>query len=400
MKTVSKAVGPVDTSQILVVGGGPVGLCAALCAARRGLTVTLLEQNFRGYSRGHAAVLHPASLRLLADLGLSQQLLAEGRPLSSIQLFVDGNYARSVDLPLPALIVPQAALEEILIKALRREKVHIKSPCEVTSLEQRQDSVRATVTRRELVTLGSPAHYSEWQPVDASVIEARFVIGADGYESFVRSSLKIENERVGPTETFAMFEGPGFSAGPALEIALSANLVGSLCPLPERRARWGFQLDSQLDREPNLEFLHELLKRRAPWLAGEPDRVDWSIVTHFERRLVARFGSQRIWLAGDAAHVTSPFGGQSMNVGLLEVSDLIERMAACIFQQKPLATLEQWGAERQREWRQLLGAQAYIEGQPGTPGWLIEQAPRLIPALPASGWDLDQLLAKLGLVVH
>ena len=377
-----------------------MGLCAALCAARRGLEVTLLEQNFRGYARGHAAILHPASLRVIADLGLSHQLLTEGRALNCIDLYYDGSHVQSLDLPQPALVVPQAALEEILLRALRRERVHVKLSHEVTALEQKSDCVRATVERRELVTLGSPANYSEWQPIDRSIVEARFVIGADGYQSFVRSALGVDNLQAGPTETFAMFEGPEFAPGANLQLAFGAECVSAALALAKSRARWGFQLGSELEREPNLDFLRSLLKRSFPWLVGEPESVEWSVVTHFERRSARHFGNQRTWLVGDAAHVTGPFGGQSMNVGLLEANALVEHIASCIYQQKPLATLEQWGAERECEWHRLLVAQAQIEAHPHAPGWLQGQLSRLIPALPASGRELDQLLRELGLVFH
>ena len=80
----------IETAQILVVGAGPVGLLAGLCAARRGLEATLLEQNFRGYSRGHATLLHPSSVRLLAEFGISAQLFAEARPVDRVHVYIDG----------------------------------------------------------------------------------------------------------------------------------------------------------------------------------------------------------------------------------------------------------------------------------------------------------------------
>jgi 2-polyprenyl-6-methoxyphenol hydroxylase-like FAD-dependent oxidoreductase len=128
--------------------------------------------------------------------------------------------------------------------------------------------------------------------------------------------------------------------------------------------------------------------------------VDWSTITHFERRVASRFGSRRVWLAGDAAHVTNPFGGQSMNGGLLETNSLAELMADCLFTQKPLSTLEQWGTEREGEWHRLLGSQPHIEVQPGAPPWLRPQAARIIPTVPASGRDLQHMLRELGLIVR
>jgi 2-polyprenyl-6-methoxyphenol hydroxylase-like FAD-dependent oxidoreductase len=231
-------------------------------------------------------------------------------------------------------------------------------------------------------------------------VDARFVIGADGYASFVRSAMSSENVQVGPTETFAMFEGPAISDGLALELGFSSALVTAIYPLADQRTRWGFQVGSQLDREPDLEYLHSLLATRAPWVTGKPERVDWSTVTHFERRFARRFGSHRVWLAGDAAHVTSPFGGQSMNGGLLEAHELVERMAECVFAERSPDTLQQWGTEREFEWHHLLGAHPSYEGRPGVPQWLCEQIARIIPALPVSGRDLQHVLRELGFIVR
>jgi 3-(3-hydroxy-phenyl)propionate hydroxylase len=236
--------------------------------------------------------------------------------------------------------------------------------------------------------------------MSSSLVEAQFVIGADGYESFVRSALGADNVIAGTLETFAMFEGPAFPSSSCLELSFESDLTSAIYPLADARARWGFQIASALDRQPDLELLQTLLEERVSWLADKPEGVDWSIVTHFERRVARHFGRERVWLAGDAAHVTHPFGGQSMNGGLNEAHDLVERMAECLFAKKPLATLEQWGAEREREWHKLLGLHAAIESKPGAPPWLADQAARIIPTLPASGRDLQHLLRELGLIVR
>ncbi len=112
---------------------------------------------------------------------------------------------------------------------------------------------------------------------------------------------------------------------------------------------------------PNNSHLRALAHARLPWRQPAPEQAEWSTVTHFERRLARTFGDERVWLAGDAAHITSPFGGQSMNGGLSEVYDLVERMADCVLNGKPSTALEQLGAAREREWAKLLGFQVEFQ---------------------------------------
>jgi 2-polyprenyl-6-methoxyphenol hydroxylase-like FAD-dependent oxidoreductase len=256
------------------------------------------------------------------------------------------------------------------------------------------------VVRRELVTLGSPAAYSDWEPVDSSIVHADFVIGADGYDSRVRAALGIELAKLGETETFAMFEIPSHGdASPDIEIGFSSGLASAVVPLAGDRARLGFQIDSALDAEPDAARLHELLTARTPWFQDGMKQVDWSSVIHFERRLVRRFGVGRVWLAGDAAHVTSPFGAQSMNLGLSEASDVVQRMAACLNGKAGLEALTAYGSEHLREWHKLLGYNVQFDLLSNAPPWLAAHARRIASALPASGSDLKSLFHQIGLAV-
>lgn len=393
------AFGP-PSVELLVVGAGPVGLFAGLSAARAGIETTIIDHSYRGFGRGYAALLHPSTVRLLADAGVPESALAAGRRIHRIALRVDDTARMVLELPEPAVALSQSSLEQALLAALRSTGVEILSPCEGGVLREHGTGVDVRVVRRELVTLGSPADYSEWQPVESSTLRAAFVIGADGYDSRVRSALGIDVMKLGDTESFAMFEvPPDATTSPDIELSFSDSLASAVVPLAEGRARFGFQLASGLDREPTPERLSELVHERAPWFDDRLRRVDWSSTMHFERRLVRRFGNGRVWLAGDAAHVTSPLGAHSMNLGLAEAGDLVRRVHACLRYGAELGHLGQYGSERQREWHKLLGYNVKFELLPHAPPWLRRYAPRVAPMLPASGGELKCLLDQLGLTV-
>jgi 2-polyprenyl-6-methoxyphenol hydroxylase-like FAD-dependent oxidoreductase len=173
-----------------------------------------------------------------------------------------------------------------------------------------------------------------------------------------------------------------------------------MLPLPEGRVRWGFQIQSRTTEKLDATDLSALLARRAPFYQDGVDRIDWGRVVRFERRIARRFGKERAWLAGDAAHETCPFGAQSMNVGFSEAHDLVRRIAKCGGADGTLAELEQSGFDSHREWQKLLGVNVGFDLLPQAPGWLATLARRLVPALPASGVDLVTLLAQLGLVLR
>jgi 2-polyprenyl-6-methoxyphenol hydroxylase-like FAD-dependent oxidoreductase len=387
-------------TELLVVGAGPVGLCAALSAAREGLEVEVIDQTFHGFGRGYATLLHPATVRLLDSLGVGQRLRASGRELRGIAIHADGAPLARLELPAPALAVSQGALEAALLAAVREAGVTISSPCEASTLQQDASGVVVRVVRKELVTYGSPAEYSDWAPVESSVVRAGFVIGADGYESRVRMALGIDHAKLGDLETYAMFEVPAHDDPSSdVELGLQGGLGSAIVPLVDRRARLGFQIASGLAREPDVERLHELLAERAPWFKNGMNQVDFGAVVHFERRLVRRFGSGRVWLAGDAAHVTSPFGAQSMNLGLLEAEQFVSDIARCVRGKAGLDAVQEHGAERLREWHKLFGYNARFDLLSHAPTWLATYARRLAPMLPASGAELRNLLDQVGLKV-
>jgi 2-polyprenyl-6-methoxyphenol hydroxylase-like FAD-dependent oxidoreductase len=382
----------------LVVGAGPVGLFAALCAASHGLTVRVVDQVWRGYAPGRAALLHPRSVELLDKVAVGGAIRAAGHRIDALSLQVAGAEPLQLPLSSPAFAVPQSALEDTLMAALRDSDVEFHVPYQAVTIEQSADLVDVRMTRRELVTLGSPAHYGEWEPVESSVMQASFVIGADGYDSRVRSAIGVEPVVVGPTEVFAIFEGPLATPAEAnIRLFFDDTSCAAILPLANGRARCSFGVHENLDENPDIERLRDLLAKRAAGSGLMLQKVDWGTVTQFERRLARRFGSGRVWLAGDAAHVTSPLGHQSLNAGLFEAYDVAKRIASTVKGSAPRDGVEGYGAAHAREWHKMLGVNVRFDVLPNAPPWLPTYARRLVSALPVSGADLTNALERIGL---
>ena len=382
-----------EQTQVLIAGGGPVGLFAAVCAAQCGLDVIVLERNFRGTPRGHTTLLHPSSMRLLAELGLAPLLLREGLLLERLELRVNAD-TRLLELPFPALSITQAVLEEALLQVLRKQEVDLRATYELTRLDQDQLHVKVKAVHRERTKAASLMEDERWETVDSATIQARFVIGADGRASTVRQSLGIRTA-TNPTERYAMFEFP-CAPTPDPRLLIDDEHSSFVSPLVTRRARCSFQLSRDQHASADLALLTTLLRTRAP---GQtiPSELHWSGIVDFEPAVAEAFGRDRVWLVGDAAHTVGPLGVHSMNRGLREAWRLIEAMAAVSAGKHSLESLELLAGAQRRDWLRALAKDAHFELLPRAPSWLSQHAHRIVSALPVSGPDLDDVLGQLGM---
>jgi len=382
----------IEQTELLVAGGGPVGLFAALCASRRGLDVVVIERNFRGAPRGHTTLLHPSSLRLLAELGLAPLLLHSGKLIEEIQVRAQAGTKR-LALPFPALAITQRVFEETLLKSLRQSEVDIRSTCEVTAVEPRETQVEVGVARRERVDAPRALDDERWELLESGSIHAQFVIGADGRTSRVRRALGI-GTATGPVERYAMFEFPTATSVDT-ELIIAGRFCHAITPLFDDRARCSFQLDPTSNQLADLPLLRASLAELVPSRAA-PQEFDWGHIVDFEPTVAEAFGRGRVCLAGDAAHSTSPLGVQSMNRGLLEVYQWVEEMAACNAGKHSLTTLELLADAQRRDWLGALGSSANYESLPHAAHWLAGHENRVVSALPVSGPDVEALLHQLG----
>jgi 2-polyprenyl-6-methoxyphenol hydroxylase-like FAD-dependent oxidoreductase len=428
------------TPEVLVVGAGPVGLFAALALARRGISVQVVDIGVWAVTHSYALALHPQSLRLLQDFGLLDRVLDSAYLVRSIALF-DGSTRRAqvrlnqTDDPTSCVaVLGQDALEHTLEKALQEHGVRVSWKHEVSNLAPERDRVAATVDEYEQESRGYVVARTEWVVSRSRRVDTSYVVGADGYNSRVRNALKIDFPEVGASQYYAVFEFESdFDAENEIRIALGEQTTDVLWPLPEGYCRWSFQLPDYSDSDaeglqeylrtsgsgsfpakrskdrrlttqfgamPELDekTLRRFINERAPWFRGSVDNLTWKTVVRFERRLAAAYGRDRLWIAGDAAHLTGPVGIQSMNIGLAEASDLAETLARVLRERAGSQELEAYNRRWTAEWRRLHALDSRgLTPQDGADPWLVERAPQLITCLPAHGSELRTLAGQLHL---
>jgi len=370
---------------------------AALTLRRHGIDVRVVDQQSEARAHTFPVVLHPQSLRLLREVGLEGALLWRGRPVTRLAVYTEHERRAVLDLPTPAgistaaMTLPQDVLRSALTSELATSGVAVEWNTRLEVLQQDSRAAWGRLVRED------PARRMHGGRGEVDAFEADFVIGADGYDSTVREALGIQLVQYGPLQSFAFFDAPTQRAGAEAQLAISEDFSNSIYPLQGGESRFSFQIGRGLDTAPDVSALRELLDARMPWYAEEIASVSWGGVAEFRRSLVTQLGVGRAWLAGEAAHLTGPLGVQSLNVGIDEASELSLRMVDALQNGHRPSFGEPYNAKRIRQWQDLLGIHERMAISTRSPDWARRCASRLLACLPASGADLDDLLAQLRL---
>ncbi|MCC7140852.1 MAG: FAD-dependent monooxygenase [Candidatus Eisenbacteria bacterium] len=387
-----------------IVGGGPVGLFSALLLRERGLEVEVFDENWRTAAHSYALALHPQSLTLLDEVGLASELIPQGRKITQVALYDGERREHVVKLDRAGgrypfvLVLPQSAFETALEERLEARKVKVHWNHRVHEIRPAADSVTLLLARLQKETRGYPIAHTEWVVGKEYPLQCSFVIGADGYNSFTRRSLDLGYADLGGRLLLSVFEFETPAELPdEVRVVLNPENTNVLWPMADGRCRWSFQLAADHADALTLRRLHSLLETRAPWFKPLPDELHWSSVVQFEHRLAERFGKGRVWLAGDAAHLTDPVGAQSMNAGLIEAHTLARSLFEVARDGASDDILDDYGIDRSREWKRLLGLGATLPASESATPWVNERRHRILASLPATGGELDGLLGQLGL---
>jgi 2-polyprenyl-6-methoxyphenol hydroxylase-like FAD-dependent oxidoreductase len=325
---------------VLIAGAGPAGLTLAIDLARRGVSFRLIdkaEQSFQG-SRGKGV--QPRSLEVFEDLGVLAPMLAVGGPYPPLRNYdLDGGYEETTitegAAPSPAepyatpLMLPQFQTEAILRQRLAGLGHAPEYGAELTRISQNADGVTATLA-------------------DGRTIRARWLVGADGGRSFVRHALGVDfSGMTMPGQAMVadtILTGLSRQAWHVFRTRDGAQV--SFCPLAGTDL---FQIQGHAPRTGEagltVEGLNTLIREKT----GREDivvhEVLWASVYGFNARLAERYRVGRVLLAGDAAHIHPPTGGQGLNTSIQDAYNLGWKLAA-VLNGAPEGLIDTYEAER------------------------------------------------------
>jgi 2-polyprenyl-6-methoxyphenol hydroxylase-like FAD-dependent oxidoreductase len=311
-------------TQVLVVGAGPVGLTMAAELTRYGARVRIVEKAAQRTDKSKAIVIWSRTLELFDRADCSDTLVDAGHKVNGANIIggkkVVGhlNIATTVDSPYAyALILPQSETERLLENHLGRLGVRVERQVEATAMEKNSGGV-ATVLRH--------ADGRE------ETLQTEWLIGCDGCHSMVRHALGLsfEGETLQSNWILADIHVQGYPY-PDSEIATYWHELGILLMMPITPGRYRIIADiSQAAgaefAEPTLAQVQGIIDERGPGGLVASDPV-WLSAFRINERKVGDYRSGRAFVAGDAAHVHSPAGGQGMNTGMQDAFNLAWKLA-------------------------------------------------------------------------
>jgi len=376
---------------VLIVGAGPVGLFLAHECVRRGLRCRIIEAQAGQSVHSKALAIFPRTLEIFDMAGLATDFLQVANRVRSVAVMSHDRALARIrfepdDTPYPFVsMVPQNITEELLVKALKRRDHEVQYNTRFISMEQSLDGVSVTIERNG----------------NAETIRSAFVVGCDGAHSSVRKSLgiKLDGGEYDMPFMLADIETADELSADELQLCSSTHGPIAIFPMSAKRFRVVATVDQAEADAPSLEFTQRLLAERAPQRI-HADKLHWSSYFRIHHRHASRLRSGRIFIAGDAAHIHSPFGGQGMNTGLHDIWNLIWKLELALRESGGDLLLDSYSEERLPIIQNVIETTDRLTKALGTPNTLAQiLRESLIPVashIPAFRHAMVERLSGLG----
>jgi 2-polyprenyl-6-methoxyphenol hydroxylase-like FAD-dependent oxidoreductase len=333
----------VRDTEVLIVGAGPTGLVLALWLTRLGVGVRIVDKTPQPGTTSRALAVHARTLEWYRQIGLADTIVARGRKMSSINLWVKGGQVAHAELgdigtgisAYPyVLVLPQDEHERVLIDRLHGAGVEVERQTQVDGFEETRGHVRAIVKRPDGLT---------------ETCEAVYIAGCDGAHSAVRQTLGIGFPGGTYEHLFyvADVDARGQTMNGELHAALDENDFLAVFPLKEPgRARLVGIVRAGADGQQKDLSWEDVSTRVMQWLRIDVERVHWLSSYRVHHRVADQFRKGRAFLLGDAAHIHSPVGGQGMNTGIGDAVNLSWKLAGVLRGRASDSILDSYEPER------------------------------------------------------
>lgn len=324
---------------VLIVGAGPTGLTMACELARRGIPFRIIDKKTAPTLASNATWVQTRTLELLDLMGIAPQFLKAGHPCSAINLYSAGK--RLASIPLTGidstypyiLMVPQSETERLLQEHLATFHHNVEYAIELIDIKQENDIVIATL---RLANGKEETLRSDW------------LIGCDGINSFVREKCNIHFSGEDLNEQFIVADAyiDSFTSKNEIHVFCDQGTLFAASPLGDNKYR--ITANMHIDHPRKLFYPQEVIDLVQDRGHGEyyVKDVTWISPFWIHGKVAKQLRHGSIFLAGDAAHVHSPAGGQGMNAGMQDAFNLAWKLALSIKREAKDILLSSYQDER------------------------------------------------------
>jgi 2-polyprenyl-6-methoxyphenol hydroxylase-like FAD-dependent oxidoreductase len=327
---------------VLIAGAGPVGLTLANELSRYGISVRIVDKAAERTDKSKALVLWSRTLELFEQAGFVDQFLAAGMQGHGAQLSNGKDIVARVSLDgiqsryRYALMIPQSETERILEEHLEKQGVKVERTVSLENFAEKGDAVQAVLRKAN---------------GESETLTADWLIGCDGAHSTVRHGLGLAFEGSTQQSGWCLADGMVSGLEPHDLLHIFWHKDGILAFFPIGGGRWRVIADlgpatgSGPDADPTVEEVQALITHRGTTGITFKDPY-WLAAFRINERKVAHYGRGRIFLAGDAAHIHSPAGGQGMNTGMQDAFNLAWKLSLVIGGVCKPSLLDSYSVER------------------------------------------------------
>ncbi len=340
-------------TDIIIIGAGPTGLSLACQLTRHGIDFVIIDKNEGVTPYSKALGVHARTLEIYEQIGLAVKAVEKGTVAGKVRMLESGSLVGEVDLsnigeglsPYPyMLVLEQSENERLLYEYLQSYDREVLWQTELESLTQDDEGVMACVRSSD---------------GESQIIEGKYLVGCDGPKSPVRHALGLSFEGSTFERLFyvADVQIDWAYSHDALHVCLARNGVVAFFPMRGEK-RWrivgAFPEGHEKDEgEIIYEEIEQRIKEEAE-LELDISHVNWFSVYKVHTRHVEKFSAGRSFLAGDAAHIHTPAGGQGMNTGIQDAYNLAWKLAFVLRGCAGEQILDSYNEERLPNARRLL----------------------------------------------